>query len=114
MFGLETINIWQWWLENGGALYRSGQAPSMMAFELHRGKEEWDRARRLSPLERALHSLQLPPVREWDGVDEHASGPIGLIAWVSDPAGASGSDQQGVHTRPNGVLMTIHVSEAPV
>ncbi|MGO4534935.1 hypothetical protein [Leifsonia sp. 2MCAF36] len=111
IFGLETINVWDWWLNNGGALHRGGQFPAVMYFEAHRGAVEWERARRLSGYEEALLKLDLPPIRDWDIIEDQENAPVVLAAWRQVE---SSGDTAGYHHRPPITLATIHKSDIPV
>lgn len=112
MMALETINIWEWWRSNGGALSRGGQPASAMLFEQHRGSAEWERGVQWTPLERALLLLDLPPARDWDVVEVRADATAQLARWGEKPADAEALPL-GQHVRSPVELVTLHLGPVP-
>ena len=113
MMALETINVWERWRSNGGALFRGGQPVSAMMFEQHRGAAEWERGVKWTPLERALFLLELPPAREWDVVEIRANAPTQLARWGEKPVEVKHLPP-GQHLRPPVSLVTVHLGTVPV
>lgn len=110
-FGLETINVWDWWHSNGGALTRSGVPPHAMLFELHRGGVEWERAVQRGSLEIALATLRLDPLRDWDVVDQAPEAPATVMRWELVDRDLPPTHK---HWRPRPEVVTLHVCERPV
>ncbi|AKE00131.1 hypothetical protein XU06_28315 [Rhodococcus erythropolis] len=130
-FGWEIINVWEWWRSNGKSLFSGGLAPTFMFIEPHMGSAEWDRARALRPVEEALHVLDLPPVRDFDGVDHPDSGPPTIYRFgpplptevvrqvggdaATDPTNnLMSSEWGGIHQMPHLDGWTIHIGHVPV
>ncbi|WP_134495648.1 hypothetical protein [Cryobacterium levicorallinum] len=115
MFGMETMNVWDWWQSNNSALFRSGRPPGAMMFELHRGTVEWQRAKRLSSIERALLLLGLPALRQWDMIDEEEQGSATVARWDDDDrAVGSAFFNNGTHRRPATRIVRVRALAVPV
>lgn len=115
-FGLEAINLWEWWRSNGKSFFSGGQPPSMMLVAPHAGIAEWHQAARWSPLEVALFRLQLPAMRQLAGIDDRGTGPHSIYMYVpsiDEGEGASGS-VRAVHRLPGLIGWTVHASAVPV
>ncbi len=95
-FMWETIDLWEWWRANGKSFFTGGQPPTAVFIEAHGGAAEWERAAERAPLERALATVGLPPLRETDGVDHASSGPPVVYKWQEAPwsAGAERTARQ--------------------
>ncbi|GAB3832544.1 hypothetical protein ACFPIJ_36345 [Dactylosporangium cerinum] len=86
LFGLETINIWEWWRRNNKTLFAGATSPTMVTIEPHWGDAEWDRGVRRADLEQALATLRLSPIADWIDVDDVVSGPPTVFGWYSESA----------------------------
>ena len=88
-FGWETINVWEWWRSNSKIFIAGGQDPDFISIAPHHGDAEWRRAVELAPLEQALATLDLPPLRDVDGIDHALSGPPTVLRWAPQEDGAA-------------------------
>ena len=75
IFAFETINTFEHWRANGKCLSREGQAWDMLAIPPHWGNAEWADAATLTPLRKAMRSMQFSPLHTWDGYDQHFQWP---------------------------------------
>jgi hypothetical protein len=108
----EAVDTWEWWRANRGVLYRSGVQPSLIAVDPHGGAAEWDLQRTLFPLEEALFTLRLPPVREWDLIDPRDDAPTWIARWPV-PTGHAPLTTDGRHVRPPVISAAVHIGAAP-
>ena len=115
-FGLEAINLWEWWRSNGKSFFTGGRAPDMLLVAPHAGTAEWRRAATLSELEQALLRLQLPAVRELAGIDDRGNGPHSVYIYLSslDDDDAASGQVRALHRLPGLLGWTVHPSRVPV
>jgi hypothetical protein len=115
-FGLEAINMWEWWRSNGKGFFTGGQAPDMLIVAPHAGTAEWRRAVTHSDLEQALVRLQLPAVRELAGMDDRENGPRSVYIYLSsfDEDETVSGQVQALHRLPGLLGWTVHASRPPV
>ncbi|WP_182907554.1 hypothetical protein [Microbispora sp. H13382] len=104
LFGWETINVWEWWRANGKILFVGGEDPAFMSIAPHLGDAEWKRAVHLAGLERALATLQLPALRDIDGIDHASSGPPVVYHWRSPGPSDSGDMTDVTEAVPGSAL----------
>ena len=64
MFAWDLIDRWEVWKPQR-SFYRGGVPITSMMFSPHAAIAEWNEAARAAPVERALHDLGLPPLRDW-------------------------------------------------
>lgn len=114
MFAWEAINIWEWWRQDRKTLRRGAVTPTAMMFEPHAGDAEWDRSSERADLERALAAVGLPPLHDWDAVEDPDTGPPTVYRLY--PTLATGDPQRtgegAAETVPTG--WTMHTGEVPV
>jgi hypothetical protein len=74
MFAWDLIDKWEVWQEQK-SFYRGGISLTTLLFSPHAAVAEWEAAAAAAPTERALHALELPPLRDWPIVDlDHHQG----------------------------------------
>ena len=78
-FMWDLIDAWEVWRHNGKSFYRGGMPVTMLMFSPHAAEAEWQAAASASPVEVALHELELPSVSAWPIIDDEAD-----IAYVGD------------------------------
>ncbi|MEV4385469.1 hypothetical protein AB0J68_07020 [Micromonospora sp. NPDC049580] len=114
MFAWEAINIWEWWRQDRKTLRRGAVTPTAMMFEPHAGDAEWDRSSERADLERALAAVGLPPLHDWDAVEDPNAGPPTVYHLY--PPLATGDPQRtgktAAETVPTGWI--VHTGEVPV
>lgn len=114
LLGWEAIDIWEWWRSNK-TMFAGGRPPDLMSVAAHAGDREWERARRLAPVERALLALDLPALADIDGIDHEDAGPPVVYQWTADdPAEGGTPPQRGHHPRGDLLGWALHVAPAPV
>jgi hypothetical protein len=64
MFAWDLIDRWEVWKQQK-SFYRGGVLVTSMMFSPHAAVAEWREAANAAPAERALHVLDLPPLRDW-------------------------------------------------
>ena len=69
LLGLETINAFEHWQQNGKCLFKQGAAYDFAVLALHQGEEEWREAALRKPLEEALLKLGLDRTAVWNTLD---------------------------------------------
>jgi hypothetical protein len=80
-FAWDMIDRWEVWRERKG-FYLGGSPLSFLSFSPHAAVAEWEDAALASPVERALHVLELPSVDAWPiaAIDDRAGHEIGNIS----------------------------------
>jgi hypothetical protein len=79
MLAFDPIDKWEVWKQKQ-SFYTGGVPLDMLMFGPHAGDVEWREAVVAAPIERALHQLDLPPLRSWPVVDLDSDG----VAHVGD------------------------------
>lgn len=119
-FAWETMNVWEAWRANGKALFSGGNAPSFIVMEPHQSNTEWAQTASRRELEKALLKLNLPPLRDFDVVEDDRSGPPSLFQWRGEnqhdtglEAADLGRVKGNLHPRPAATGWTVHTGVVP-
>lgn len=67
-FAFDTIDQWEVWRESK-SFYNGAIPVNAVFFAAHASSQAWDEAARDAPVERALHTVGLPPLRDWPMVE---------------------------------------------